>query len=213
MRLPRRRLEAPDGMLGAPHGRVPPLSLDADQRSQARDPSGEPGMLGGGHDRADVLVGAGRLLGDAAGRRAADQNALRRKIVDDLAAAPLLERGMARQRTAGAVAGGGEGLLLGRSSRRPECTSPSPCCRRSAPAGRRRRSAVGQAFVAGPEGAGRALAMNEQLAPLAVDDVRLDLAGIVRDIEQQAQVAIRERSARKRAARSGREFRGWRARN
>src|SRR6516165_3929920 len=93
MRLPRRRLEA--RVLGAPHGLVPPLSLDTDQRSKPRDPSGQTGVLGGGHNGTDILIRAGRLLGDAAGRGAADQNPFRRKVVDDLAPAPALEGGVA----------------------------------------------------------------------------------------------------------------------
>ena len=40
-----------------------------------------------------------------------------------------------------------------------------------------------QTFVTGTEGARRTLAVNKQLAALAVDHVRFDLAGIVRDIE------------------------------
>src|SRR6516165_2808350 len=96
MRLPRRRLEAPDGVLGASHGLVPPLSLDADQRSKPRDPSGQTGMLGGGgHHGTDILIRAGRLLGDAAARGAADQNPFRCEVVDDLAPAPALEGGVA----------------------------------------------------------------------------------------------------------------------
>ena len=63
---------------------------------------------------ADVLVGARRLLGDAAHRGAADEDASLGKIVDDLASAPLLERGMARQRPAGAVAGRRERLVFSR---------------------------------------------------------------------------------------------------
>ena len=95
MRLPRRRLEAPDGVLGALHGLVPPLSLDTDQRAKPRDPSGQTGMLGGGHHCTNVLIRAGRLLGDAAGRGAADQNPFRCEVVDDLAPAPALEGGVA----------------------------------------------------------------------------------------------------------------------
>jgi hypothetical protein len=49
------------------------------------------------------IIGPRGFLGDAAGRGRADQCALCRKIVDDLAAAPLLERGMARERAASPV--------------------------------------------------------------------------------------------------------------
>ena len=48
----------------------------------------------------------------------------------------------------------------------------------------------GQAFVAGPEGAGGAFSVGEQLSPSALNRVCLDLAGVVRDIEQELQLAI-----------------------
>ena len=67
----------------------------------------------------------------------------------------------------------------------------------------------GQARMPGPEGAGGAFAMDEQLSPLAVDGVQLDLTGVVRDVVKELQVASWERSDGTRAARSGREFRGW----
>src|ERR1035437_6307748 len=82
-----------------------------------------------------------------------------------------------------------------RSSRRPECTSPFPCCRQSAPAARR-NAVLRAGFVAGSEGAGCAFAMNEQVAAFSRNDMRLDLAGIVGDIEQQAQVGVGEKVAK-----------------
>ena len=66
------------------------------------------------------------------------------------------------------------------------------------------RKASGRLGMAGPEGARRALAMDEQLAPLAVDRVLLDLAGVVRDVEEQRADRHSGRSARRLAARSGR---------
>ena len=91
-----RRERSTDSVLAAPpRHRLMPLSLDADQRSKPRDPSSQTGMLRGGHYGTDVLVRAGRLLGDAAGRGAADQNPFRREVVDDLAPAPALEGGVA----------------------------------------------------------------------------------------------------------------------
>ena len=53
------------------------------------------------------------------------------------------------------------------------------------PTGRKR---VGQARVSRPECAGRALAVDEEIAALSVDGVRFDLAGIVGDVEQKAQI-------------------------
>ena len=41
------------------------LALNANERLQARDTPREAGLLGGEDDRADVLVGARRFLGDA----------------------------------------------------------------------------------------------------------------------------------------------------
>ena len=52
------------------------------------------------------------------------------------------------------------------------------------------RNALGQALVPGAESPGGALAVNEQLARFTLDRVRFDLAGIVRDIKQKAQIAI-----------------------
>src|SRR5208337_5108557 len=49
-----------------------------------------------------------------------------------------------------------------------------------------------QAVAAGPEGARRALAMNEKLAALSIDDVRFNLAGVVRNVEQQRKLAARK---------------------
>ena len=75
------------------------------------------------------------------------------------------------------------------------------------------RNVVGQAFVPGPEGPGGALAVNEQFALSSLDRVRFDLAGVVRDVEQKSQVATGKEMGEDAAARSGRGFRGWRARN
>ena len=72
-----------------------------------------PACFGRRDDCAHVLVGARRLLRDPAARRAADQYALRGEVVHDLASAPPLESGMARKRTASAVARRSEGFRLG----------------------------------------------------------------------------------------------------
>ena len=71
--------------------------LNANQRPQARHAAGEACLLGRGNDRGYVLVGARRFLGDAAHRRAFNDDAPFCKIIDDLASAPLLERGVPRQ--------------------------------------------------------------------------------------------------------------------
>jgi len=59
-----------------------------------------------------------RFLGHAARGGAADHDSLSRQIVDDFAAAPLLERGMARERAACTVAGGGHGVQAGSATGR-----------------------------------------------------------------------------------------------
>ena len=47
----------------------------------------------------------------------------------------------------------------------------------------------------GTEGPGRSLAMNEQLAPLVLDTMCLDLAGVVGDVEKEVEQAVREEVA------------------
>src|SRR3990167_598897 len=81
--------------MSASRNPVASLSLDADQRAETRHASGEACVFGRGYDHADVLVGAGRLLGDPSRRGTLDQDSLRGEVVDDLTAAPLLERSMA----------------------------------------------------------------------------------------------------------------------
>src|SRR5512139_663454 len=166
-------------------------ALDADERPQPRHPAGEPCILGRGDDGAHVLVRAGRLLGDAARRRAADHYALCRQIVLDLPPAPLLERGVAGHGAAGAVTGGRKGLLLARCLPGQDVRArPHAAPDEHRLADRTKRG--GQAFMAGTEGPRCAFAMHEKQAVLAVDLVRLDLAGVVRHVEQQAQVSVRK---------------------
>jgi hypothetical protein len=65
------------------------LPFDADERPQTSDAFGKSGLFGRQDDSADILVGAGRLLSDAAHRRATNHDSPRCKIIDDLAPAPL----------------------------------------------------------------------------------------------------------------------------
>ena len=65
-------------------------ALDANDRLDQGDAPGKAGLFGRLDHRAQVLVSAGRLLGDAARRGAADQDSLQLELVDDLAAAPAL---------------------------------------------------------------------------------------------------------------------------
>ncbi len=76
-------IEGPDRHRGGDRDREPPAAsfgalssaLDADQRPQPGDASRQARALRGDDDGTDVLVGAGRLLGDTAQRRAAHQDA------------------------------------------------------------------------------------------------------------------------------------------
>src|SRR5215472_7591912 len=61
----------------------------------------------GGH----VLIGAGRLLGDAAHRWALDDDAALTKLVDDRPSMPLLQRLVPAQTPAGAVTRRRESVL------------------------------------------------------------------------------------------------------
>jgi hypothetical protein len=88
--------------------------LNANQRPQARHAAREACLFGRGNDRGYVLVGAWGFLGDAAHRRTPNDDAPFCKIIDDLASAPLLERGVPRQRPSGAVARRGERLAFSR---------------------------------------------------------------------------------------------------
>src|SRR6516225_10639415 len=83
-------------------------ALDADQRLERCNLARETReMRRLDHSRA-VLVGPGRLFGDAAHRRALDNNAAPAQLVHHLSAMPQLECLMPAQTPAGAVAGGGE---------------------------------------------------------------------------------------------------------
>jgi hypothetical protein len=62
-------------------------------------------MFGRGDDRAHILICSGRFFRDTSARRAPDKDSLCCEIIDDLPAAPLLKRGVAGERPAGAMAG------------------------------------------------------------------------------------------------------------
>src|SRR6185436_4214984 len=83
-------------------------ALDADHRLDARDAPRQARPLGGlDHGRA-VLVGGRRLLGHAAQRRAADEDAARGQLVDDRAAVVAARGLVAAHAAPGAVAGRAE---------------------------------------------------------------------------------------------------------
>ena len=69
-------------------------------------------------DRGNILVGAGRFLGDAAHRGALDDDAALAELVDERPSVPLLQGLMPAQSSAGAVTGGGESVL--RAQRRAD---------------------------------------------------------------------------------------------
>ena len=92
------------------------LPLDADDRLEARNFAGKLRLIGGVDDGGHVLVGARSLFRDAALRRAADQDAAPGQLVDDLATAPALDRGVAAHAPAGSM------------TRRTERFAHAPAC-------------------------------------------------------------------------------------
>src|SRR6516162_3845844 len=89
----------------------PSSALDADDGLECRDLAREPGEMRRLDDRGNVLVGTGRLLGDAAHRRALDGDAALTELVDQCPSMPLLQSLMPAQSSAGAVTGGRESVL------------------------------------------------------------------------------------------------------
>src|SRR6266536_3681323 len=149
--------------------------------------------LGGGiDDRGHVLVSAGRLLGDAAQRWTADEDATRRKLVDHPASLPVPRRLGAAHAAAGAVTRGSERRLAAALT----CSGKDVRRRPHAAADQHRLAGFGerarQFRVTGTECARRALAMNEESPPAAVDDMVLDLARVVRNIVEQGKDRIRQ---------------------
>src|SRR5258708_34691724 len=65
------------------------LTLHADHRLQSGDLAREIGAIGRIDDLGDILVRAGRFLGNTALRWATDQDAASGERIDDLAAAPV----------------------------------------------------------------------------------------------------------------------------
>ena len=80
--------------------------FDANERLEARHSSGKARLFRGSHDCPDVFVGPGRFFRDAAARRTAYLDAVRSKIIDDLATTPTSKRLMPGERTPSAMAGG-----------------------------------------------------------------------------------------------------------
>src|SRR6516162_1897797 len=144
------------------------------------------------HCRA-VLVGTGRLFGDAPHRRALDDDAAPAKLVHHLAATPLLQRLMAAQASPSAVARRGKCTL--RPQRRSDhdrrrCAHATADENRLACGGKDGR----QVWMTRTESARGTLAMDEEAPALAVglqptglsrgNLVLFLLAGVVRDVEQ-----------------------------
>ena len=156
-------------------------------------------MLGGSDDRAHVFVGTGRFFGDPTHRRASDKNTLSSKLIDDLAAAPMLRGRMPGHGATCSVTCGREGTLLGG---RQACQDVRARSHAAADEHRLpdRAQGVGQARVSRPECARRALAVDEEITALLADDVRFDLAGIVGNVEQKAQIVSGKKWAKTRRA-------------
>src|SRR5690606_17192441 len=123
---------------------------------------------------AHVLVGERRFLGDAAHRRAADEDAAARELFHDVAAAPRPLRLMSAHRSARAVARRAERQRVGFARAAEHVRRGAHRAadeHRLTDASELRR----KVRVPGPEGARRTLAVNVKLLLLAVDDVALNL--------------------------------------
>jgi hypothetical protein len=94
---------------GGCEARATIVTPDAHQRLEAGDLEGQPGRVGRVDHRRDVLVRARRLLRGAAIGAAADEDAARGELVDEVAPAPVAQRLVATHRAPGAVTGRPEG--------------------------------------------------------------------------------------------------------
>src|SRR4030095_11522260 len=138
-------------------------------------------LLRGIDDDGDVLVGAGGLFGDAAHGRTADQHAARRELVDHVP--PLLRtRGLSAAHAATSSGAGRRERLAAALARSSEDVRR----RAHAATDQHRLPGFGERWrqfrMTRSERARRALAMNKELPPAAIDDVFFDLARVVRNI-------------------------------
>src|SRR5690606_15649156 len=164
--------------------------------------SREPSPLGGVDHRGDVLVGAGRLLRDAAKARCAHGDAARLELVDHLAAAPLARSRAPAHGAAGAVAGGAEtarfaAVHAGQDPRaRAHGTADQHRLSERPKRGRDLR-------VPGSEGPRGSLTVDEQGAPKTVDLVLLALAGVVGDVVDKLETRLRQQPVKRGARQVG----------
>src|SRR4029450_126741 len=113
------------------------------------------------------------------------------QVIDDLAPAPLLERGVPRQGATCAMARRAEGFrLASRQADEDVRTRAHAAADEYRLAGGAKR--FRQAGMTRSERARCALAVNEQLLRLAVDAVEFDLARVVGDVEQQVERSVRK---------------------
>src|SRR5438105_3880856 len=161
--------------------RLPALPLDAADRDERRDPTRDTEPVEHLHDRGEVLVGKARLLGDAGARSRTHEDAPGLHVPEQgLPARAAL--GLApRHGPPGAVRGRAE--RLGHRGRRPDQQRRAGL-HRAADDHRLADLAIRLRHVGGArtEGAGRALTVDDQLEELAVDQVALDLRGVVADV-------------------------------
>src|ERR1700693_1373051 len=166
-------------------------ALDAGYRTHADDPAGEAGGLRDRGDLVHVLVGARGLLGRAFGRMRLDDDSPLGELADQRLPMPAGLRLRAAHRASGAVAGGAEGARL-RLARAGENEGAGP----HGPADQDRLAdcavLLGQLRVAGPEGARGSLAVHEEEALDPAHLVLLGLAGVVRDVVEEAQARLSE---------------------
>src|SRR6516225_273586 len=163
---------------------LPTLALDADhglERGNLARKAREMRRLD--HSPA-VLVGPGRFFGDAAHRRALDDNAARTQLVDHLSAMPLLQRLMPAQTPPGAMAGRGECSLgpYRRSDHNRRRGAHAAADEHGLPSG---SEGIRQVRMVRAESAGGTLAMDEEAPARASDLVLFLLAGIVGHVEKR----------------------------
>jgi hypothetical protein len=89
-----------------------PSPFDADQGLDLRHLARKLRFIRGIDDRGHVLVRSRSFLRDAAGRGAADNNALAGQMINHLAPAPLFTRLITAHLAAGVMTGSAEGVCL-----------------------------------------------------------------------------------------------------
>ena len=160
------------------------LSFDTNHRLQTRYLARKTRGVRDVYDRTDILVGTGGFLGHTPQAGAADQNTPIGQVMEHRASVPPAFGGMPTHGTPCPMTGGAEGLIL--APLRPgEDVGGGTHGAADKHWLSRRAEGLGNVGVTGPEGAGGALAVNEQAPAAAVDLMLLDLAGVVGDVVKE----------------------------